>query len=154
MPSPALALAGAVGWGAAMGANAFVPLWLADWASPARIARVSALFALGAAAAFPLGHVLFRLLARRDRAETRFAAAFLAFAVTTAGTTALLYALHYRVYYAQWHGDALSLEWALQLFFTTLGAFFQFSVLGLRLYFPWGAAALVLLSLSYALKAR
>ncbi|WP_048647911.1 hypothetical protein [Nitratireductor soli] len=154
LPSPRLALLGALGWGVLMGLNAFGFLWLSEWQTPRRAAAVTLIFALGAATAFPIGHVAYRILCRGDRAETRFAAAFLAFSLATVGATALLYALQYRIYYAQWHGDLLSLQWAFEFVFTTLGAFYQFAVLGLRIYFPWGFAALFLLSILYAAKPR
>lgn len=154
LPSPRLALFGALGWGAAMGFNAFVFLWLSEWQTPRRVVALTLIFALGAAVAFPLGHVAYRVLRRGEREETRFAAAFLAFSLATVGATALVYALQYRIYYAQWHGDVFSLQWAFELVFTTLGAFYQFAVLGLRIYFPWGFAALFVLSIAYATKPR
>lgn len=154
VPAPRTALAGAVIWGAAMGLCAFLSLSLAEWHSPPRMAGLVAVFTLGGALAFPLGHVLYRLLCRRDRFETRLAAALIGFAGATLATTAGLYALQYRIYYAQWHGEPLSREWTLHLVFTTIGALYQFAVLGARHYFPWGFAALLPLAWVYAAKLR
>ncbi|MCR4266265.1 hypothetical protein [Nitratireductor sp. ZSWI3] len=154
LPSPSHAVFGALLWGALMGANAFLFLWLADWRPVSQLAGLAGIFALGGAIGFPAGHTACRLLSRHERTETRFAAAFLAFATATLGATAMVYALQYRAYYAQWHGPLFSLRWILEFVFTTAGALYQFAVLGLRIYFPWGFAALFALSLYYAAKPR
>ncbi|MDS1134858.1 hypothetical protein [Nitratireductor indicus] len=154
LPSPLAAVAGALLWGLFLGANAWVFLTFAEWHTPSRMTALVLLFFLGGTIAFPLGHIAYRLTSRRDTVEARFAAAFLSFAVMTIGVTAGLYALQYRLYYAQWHGSFLSVEWVLQFVFTTAGALYQFAVVGLRVYFPWGFAALFLLALHYAAKPR
>jgi len=154
LPPPVTALSGTVLWGALMGFNALVFFWRLEWPTGPRVVTLTAIFALGGALAFPLGHTLQALLVRNTRSETRFAAAFIAFTLATLGFTAAIYAIQYRAYYAQWHGSFLSPEWAIQFVFTTAGALYQFAVLGLRVYFPWGLAALFALSLAYAVKAR
>ncbi len=45
--------------------------------------------------------------------------------------------IRYRVFYAQWHAPALSRIWFFQQLFTSLGAVYQFAILGLGLYFPF-----------------
>lgn len=142
LPSLRLALAGSALWGFAMGASAFCSLLLDHWETPLRVRAVVVLFALGGAAAFPIGWMLARLLSHGRRAETAFAAAFVALAVTTIGLTALFYALQYRSYYAEWHAEPFTVTWAFQFVFTGLVALYQFAVLGIRLYFPGGFAAL------------
>ncbi|EKF19682.1 hypothetical protein [Nitratireductor pacificus] len=154
LPPPRAALLGALVWGAAMGVNAFGFLWFSEWQTPLRMLAITFIFALGAAIAFPIGQIIDRALSRSERPEKRFAAAFLAFSTATVGTTALVYALQYRMYYAQWHGELFTLQWVLEFVFTTLGAFYQFAVLGLRIYFPWGFAALFPLCIFYAAKPR
>ncbi|MBN7776993.1 hypothetical protein JYP49_06980 [Nitratireductor aquimarinus] len=154
LPAPATALLGALLWGALMGLNAFAFFWQSEWQTAPRVTALTVIFALGGVLAFPLGHTLQALIARHGRPEQRFAAAFLAFALCTLCITAALYALEYRAYYAQWHGPILSLRWAFEFVFTIAGALYQFAVLGLRIYFPWGLAALFALSLAYAVKPR
>lgn len=154
LPSPILALKGALVWGVLMGVNMLVFLWSRGWQTLSQVTALTFIFALGAALAFPLGHTFQALLARRSEPETRFAAAFVSFAAATICITAALYALQYRAYYAQWHGDPFSIRWILHFVFTTAGAVYQFAVIGLRVYFPWGLAALFALSYLYAAKPR
>jgi hypothetical protein len=142
VPSVGKALAGAILWGLAMGAGAYANLFLGAWETPAKLQFVALLFAAGGALAFPLGLFLARFLSEGRRAEASFAAAFISFAAATVGITAALYALQYRSYYSAWHAETLSITWTFQLVFTTLAALYQFSVLGVRLFFPFGFLAL------------
>ncbi len=141
-------------WGVAMGASALLMLVLENWETPQKIRTVAALFALGGAVAFPLGLFLARFLSYRRRRETAFAAAFLSLAVATAAVTGGLFALQYRDYYAEWHADAFTRIWFLQFVFTIAAALYQFAVLGLRLFFPFGFAALLVASVWFARRAR
>lgn len=154
LPTLSLALAGSAAWGMVMGASALSSLLFDQWATPAHVRNVVALFALGGVLAFPFGWTLARLLSRGRGAETAFAAAFASFSIMTVGLTALLYAIQYRSYYAEWHADPLTVTWAFQLVFTGLAAFYQFAVLGLQLYFPLGFAALFAAALWFARRSR
>ncbi|WP_199227119.1 hypothetical protein [Aminobacter sp. AP02] len=154
LPSLRLALAGSVVWGLAMGASALFVLLLDRWETPVGVRIVVLLFALGGAAAFPIGWTLARLLSLGRRGETAFAAAFVSFATATIGLTALLYALQYRSYYAEWHEAPFTITWAFQFVFTGLVALYQFAVLGLRLYFPGGFIALFAAALWFASRSR
>lgn len=142
VPSIGTALAGAVLWGLAMGAGAYANLFLGAWETPAKLQFVAALFAVGGALAFPLGLFLARFFSEERRVEASFAAALLCFAAATVAVTAVLYAIQYRSYYSAWHAEAFSITWMFQLVFTTLAALYQFSVLGVRLFFPFGFLAL------------
>jgi hypothetical protein len=106
--------------------------------------------AAGSAVAVQLAYACARLIASNGGRETRFAAAFLCFTAVTIAITAAVYALDYRQYYAHWHASAFSFTWLLQFVFTTLGALFQFSVTGVRLYFPVGFFALLAVSFWFA----
>jgi len=145
-PPLRLALAGVLLWASAAAASAAANLVAAGWEAPDRIATVAALYAAGAAIAFPFAYAAARLLAASGGAEARFAAAFLSFTAMTIGITVAIYALDYRQYYAHWHADPFSLTWVLQFVFTTLGAVYQFTVTGIRLYFPIGFVALLAVS--------
>jgi hypothetical protein len=142
VPSIGTALAGAVLWGLAMGAGAYANLFLDAWETPAKLQFVAVLFAAGGVLAFPLGLFLARFVSEERRGEASFAAALLCFAAATAAVTAVLYAIQYRSYYSAWHAEAFSTTWMFQLVFTTLAALYQFSVLGVRLFFPFGFLAL------------
>jgi hypothetical protein len=153
-PSWRVGTAGAVLWAAAMAASAATNLTLAGWGTGRHVATVALVFALGAAAAFPFGFAAANLLAGKRHPEARFAAALLCFTAATLGITAGFYALDYRQYYANWHAEPLSAVWLIQLAFTTAGALVQFAVTGVRLYFPIGFLALLLVSLWFARRAR
>jgi hypothetical protein len=154
LPSPGMAFTGALFWGLAMAASALAGLLQDQWETPQKVRSVILLFALGGAVAFPVGLFAATLISPRGRQETAFAAAFLSFAVATIGATAAFYALHYRIYYAEWHDAAFTVRWGFQFVFTVLAALYQFAVLGLRLYFPIGFAALLVISLWFARRAR
>ncbi len=154
LPAWPVALGGALAWAVVMGASAALGLWLRAWETQDRIVAVVALFAAGGAIAFVPGLFLARLAAGQKPRGAAFAAVFLGLSIATIGFTAALYALVYRSYYAAWHADAFTITWAFQQVFTTLGALGQFAVLGLRLYFPLGFAALVAAGLLFSRQPR
>ncbi|MBA3447244.1 MAG: hypothetical protein H0T56_06505 [Pseudaminobacter sp.] len=137
-----------------MGASAYLNLLLNGWETASKAHFVTMLFAAGGASAFAPGFLLARLLHGKRGVEASFAAAFLSFAVTTVGATAAFYALHYRFYYAQWHAEAFTMTWMFQFAFTALAALYQFAVLGLRLFFPFGFIALFGVALWFARRPR
>lgn len=106
--------------------------------------------ALGWIAALPL--MRFASLARPP--ETRFAAAFLFLGAGTAALTALLFALHYRQFYAQWHQPFGTVIWFFQFAFTSASAVYQFAVLGIRHYLPFGLILLIGASILHARRSR
>jgi hypothetical protein len=150
LPSVGVTVAGAIVWGAAMGASAYSNLLLGAWDTPAKLQFVAALFAAGGALAFPLGLFLARFFSQGRRGEASFAAALISFAAVTIIVTAALYALQYRHYYSAWHADAFTVTWLFQLVFTTLAALYQFAVLGIRLFFPVGFIALFAIAIWFA----
>lgn len=154
LPTLAPTFAGALLWGAAMGAGALLELAAGSWENPQKIRVVAAFFALGGFVAFPFGVIAARFLSRRRSREAAFAAAFLSLAASTALATGSLFALDYRTYYAEWHAEAFSRVWLLQFAHTVAAAFYQFAVLGLRLYFPYGFFALLAASFWFARRAR
>ena len=147
-------LGGAFLWGLAMGGSALATLVLAQWETPYNIRVVVVLFAIGGAIAFPFGLFLARLLSTSKRRETAFAAMLLSLAIVTIAATSGLFALQYRSYYAEWHAEAFSRIWFLQFIHTVAAAAYQFAVLGLRLYSPFGFVALLAASAWFARRAR
>ena len=154
LPAARTAIFGAALWGAAMGLSAFVNLLLYDWETPAKICFVTFLYAAGGALAFPVGVTIARLVSRGRHWETALAASFVSLLAVTLAFTGGLFALQYRSYYAEWHAPAFTLTWAFEIVFTVLTALYQFVVLGVRLYFPVGFAALVGASVWFALQRR
>ncbi|TIS60832.1 MAG: hypothetical protein E5W93_09915 [Mesorhizobium sp.] len=152
MPALRTAVLGALLWGLAMAGGAFVNLYY--WETPDRIRFVVLLYFVAGALAFPVGLTLARLLSRGRRWETALAAAFVCLLGATLAFTGGLFALQYRSYYAEWHAPAFTLTWAFEFVFTVLTALYQFVVLGVRLYFPLGFAALVAASIWFARQRR
>jgi len=150
VPGWRTAAAGSLVWAAIMAGSAWFGLHTLDWATNADIQRVVLVYALGGLAAFAPALWLARFLAGKRGGEVRLAAALLAYASCTVVITSLIFAMDYRDYYAQWHDDDLSVRLMLEVAFTTAAALYQFAVLGLRLFFPIGFAALLAVALWFA----
>ncbi|OCP03942.1 hypothetical protein BC374_26195 [Ensifer sp. LC13] len=138
---------GASLWGAAMTLSAWFGLWLRERALTFHLSELLVLFGVGALMAWPPSLFLARFAALERRIETRFAAYLFFLALGTIGMTAMLFALDYRAFYAQWHAPVGTRTWLFQFAFTTAIAFYQFLVMGLRLYLPVGGAILLGVSL-------
>lgn len=154
VPTANEVVVGTLLWGGAMSGSALANLLLAAWETPDRIRFVALLYGLGGLLAFPVGLTLARLVSRDRNWETALAAAFVSLLTTTLAFTGGLFALQYRSYYAEWHAPALTLTWAFEFAFTMMTALYQFVVLGVRLYFPLGFAALVGASIWFARQRR
>jgi hypothetical protein len=109
-------------------------------------------FFLGGILGWLPGVAMARLIAFEQTRIVAQVATIICLAVSTLIITALIFALQYRVFYAQWHEPAFSRIWFFQQLFTSLGAAYQFAVLGTRLCLP--AAPVFLLAASYALCRR
>jgi hypothetical protein len=141
---------GAPAWGLAMAFSAWYALWLREHDATFHLESILLLYASGGLIAWPLSLFAGRCLAQDRTIETRFAAYLLCLIAGTIGVTALLFALDYRLFYSQWHAATGSRVWFYQALFTSLSAYYQFLVLGVRLYLPLGAVALLLASLGLA----
>ncbi|ABR60336.1 hypothetical protein GOC91_24680 [Sinorhizobium medicae] len=141
---------GALCWGFMMALSAWLALWCRETDAAFRLEAILTLYATGGLMAWPPALFAARCLSQNRTAETRFAAFFLCLAAATIGTTAFLFALDYRSFYAQWHAMTGTRTWLFQFAFTSLAAFYQFLVLGVRLYLPLGAVALMAASLLLA----
>lgn len=150
LPSVREVLIGAPCWGLAMALSAWLALWLRENDATFHLKGILALYAAGGLLGWPLSLFAARWLARGRATETRIAAFLLCLIAGTIGTTAFLFALDYRAFYAQWHATAGTRIWFFQFLFTSLAAFYQFLVLGVRLYLPLGAVALAFASLVLA----
>lgn len=138
---------GTPAWGLLMVGSAWSALWLRESALTFHLVELLMMYGLGGMLAWPLAVFLARFATLGRPAETRFSAYLLCLSLGTIAFTALMFALDYRVFYARWHAHTGSRTWFYQLGFTSLVAFYQFLVLGVRLYLPVGGAALVAASL-------
>ncbi|MBN9070823.1 MAG: hypothetical protein J0H34_04310 [Rhizobiales bacterium] len=145
-----LAAGGTVLWSLAAALCAGWSLYAQGWQADDEARQVILVFLAGGALAFAPAFGLARLLSRGKPASAAFAAFFLSLACGTIGLTAALYAFDYRLYYAQWHDAPFTKLWAIQFAFTVAGALYQFALFGLRLYLPFGLAALFAASLWFA----
>ena len=153
MPGLGVCVVGSLAWAAAMAAGVSAHLMLAGWLTPEAILRVATVHAAGGLLAFPIAYTAAGLFRERP-AETRMAAALLAFTFATIACTAAVYALEYRRYYAEWHGDPFTARWAVEFAYTVAGALGQFAISGIRMYFPFGFAALLVVSAWFARRRR
>ena len=130
--------------------SAQLALWIAIRLETWHLLALSLLFFAGGLVAWPFALLAIRFCSYRRRTETWFAASVLFLSCSTVIITAGLFALQYRIYYAQWHGEFFSKLWIIQFVFTTAAAFYQFAVMGLRLYLPLGAVVLFITALIIA----
>ncbi len=150
IPSWRETFVGGPAWGLAMTFSAWYALWLREHDATFHLDSILLLYAFGGLIAWPLSLFAGRCIVQDRTIETRFAAYLLCLVAGTIGVTALLFALDYRLFYSQWHAATGSRVWFFQALFTSLSAYYQFLVLGVRLYLPIGAIALLLASLGLA----
>lgn len=131
-------------WAASSAASAGLGLYSRNRFETDHAADIAILFFCGGLLGWPLAMVALRFLPASAGLPLRFAASCLAIAFFTIAVAAALFAFQYRIFYAQWHAPALSRIWFFQQLFTSLGAIYQFCILGLRLYFPFAAVPLAL----------
>lgn len=138
-------------WAAAMAATGAASLlWTRDWALDGQARLLIGIFAAGGLIGFPAARLLLGMVPDRWTSTRRFSSAFILIGAATVGFTALFFALQFRAYYAQWHSDHASTRLLFETVFTILSAFYQFLVLGLRLYIPFGLLALIVAAWAYA----
>ncbi|CUX21901.1 hypothetical protein [Agrobacterium genomosp. 13] len=134
-------------WAASSAASAALGLYLRNRFETDHAADIVILFFCGGLLGWPLAMVALRFLPASVNLPLRLAASCLAIAFFTIAVTAAFFAFQYRIFYAQWHAPAFSRIWFFQQLFTSLGAIYQFCILGLRLYFPFAAVPLLLAGL-------
>ena len=137
-PSLPLYFGGALGWGLLMAGCAFLSLLMDGRWQTFHLAKLLLLYFAGGVVAWPFVLPAARVLTRRRPAETRFAAHFALLGLGTIAVTAFLFAMDYRLFYAQWHQPFGTRIWLYQFVFTSIGATYQFLVMGLGLYLPVG----------------
>ncbi|CUX12668.1 hypothetical protein G6L39_007845 [Agrobacterium fabrum] len=142
--SAALFLAlGALAWALCSAAVATIGLYIRNRLETDHAADIITLFFCGGLLGWLLAVVALRFLPASTSLPLRFAAACLAIAFFTLAVAAAFFAFQYRIFYAQWHAPAFSRIWFFQQLFTSLGAVYQFAILGLGLYFPFAALPLL-----------
>ncbi len=141
---------GAPAWGVAMALCAFGGLFLRFRLETSHLSELLFLYFAGGLVAWIIALPMARPFMGHRLAERRFAAMFLALTVATVLITAGFFALDYRSFYAQWHAPFGTRIWAFQFVFTSASAAYQFLVLGLRLYLPFGFMLLIGVSLYLA----
>ncbi|GAC1041009.1 hypothetical protein thsrh120_10130 [Rhizobium sp. No.120] len=138
--------AGAIGWGAAMVVSVLAALYLRNGLLTNHFSALTFIYFFGAALSWPALIPLIRRFTRRRPTGARFAAFFLALSIGTVAMTAFLFAMDYRWFYSRWHAPFGSLIWIFQFLFTSASAVYQFAVLGLTLFLPFGLLCLIVVS--------
>lgn len=131
-------------WAACSAATAALGLYLRNRLETDHAADIGILFFCGGLLGWPLAMVALRFLPASASLTVRFALSCLAIAFFTLAVAAIFFAFQYRIFYAQWHAPFFSRIWFFQQIFTSLGAIYQFCILGLGLYFPSAAVPLAL----------
>ncbi len=134
-------------WGVLMALSAFVALVLREGEATFQLTKILILFFAGGMLSWPVSLFVGRFCALDRSIETRFAAYFLCFTLLTIAATAFLFAMDYRLFYERWHAPFGTKIWVYQFVVTSAGAAYQFVVMGVRLYLPFGLAALAATSL-------
>lgn len=154
LPPPAGILAGAPLWGLMMALSAALALHRQGRLDLSADGTLVGLYFAGGLVGWALTLTPARFCALGRRPETRFAAFLFWLTAGTVGATALLFAVQYRAFYAQWHAPFPTRIWIFQLVFTSASAAYQFAVMGLRLYLPFGFLFLLAASAIMARRVR
>lgn len=139
-------LGGSISWGLVMAASALATLYLRNGLLTSHLTALALVYFLGGALSWPIMVPLARRVAESRPPSARFAAFFLALSLGTVAMTAFLFAMDYRWFYARWHASFGSLIWIFQFLFTGASAVYQFAVLGLTLFLPFGLLCLIAIS--------
>ena len=147
LPSPRETLIGGLLWGVAMATSMWLGLWLRNNAISGKANELDIIFFAGAAIAWPIIIFIASFLARGRGFMMRLMVSAIVLMLGTSGMTAFIFSQQYRHFYAQWHARFPSITWAFQFTETSISAVYQFTVLGLGLFFPLGYAFLTVASL-------
>ncbi|MBP1851044.1 hypothetical protein [Rhizobium halophytocola] len=147
-------LAGALAWGIAIAAAAWIGYRLSHSLSASHDTILLVLHFIGAAIAWLIALPLIRGLVCDRRAATRFAAALLLLGAGTILLIAFAYAMQYRQFYSRWHAPFGTITWCYQFVFTGAVAAYQFAVLGIRPLLAVGGPLLIASSLWLAHRNR
>lgn len=139
-------LVGSIIWATIMAASSAIVLYLWHWQSVEQLRLLSALYFAGGLMAWPTALYLLDRTRPHRSAETAFAAALIVFSLSTIGITLLLFILEFRLNHASFQPDELFQTKTLWSIATTI---FQFAVIGMRLYLPFGLVALLAASWWY-----
>ncbi|MBB4278272.1 hypothetical protein [Rhizobium mongolense] len=145
---------GAALWGLMMMASAMSALYMRNRFETEHVAELALLYFAGGLFSWPFMLPIGRFFAYRRRIETRFAAFFVCLTAGTMLMTAFLFSMDYRIFYSRWHAPFGSLLWTYQFIFTGANAVYQFLVLGLRLFLPFGLVCLLVTSYALAKRMR
>lgn len=146
-------IAGSLGWAILMAASAAWSITRSAWVMGPDPIRVIALFAAGGFVSFVPAAFLCRL-ARPKRTEARLAAWLFSLTVITVVATGLFHAANFRLTAFAAHSAPFSPGWFIETGFIMAGAFYQFLVLGMRMFFPLGFLALLAIATFQAQRRR
>nr|WP_205926316.1 MULTISPECIES: hypothetical protein [unclassified Rhizobium] len=129
-----------------MAASALAALYWRNGLLSSHLAALTLVYFFGGALAWPILVPLTQRFTRSRPVSARFAAFFLMLSIGTAAMTAFLFSMDYRWFYSRWHAPFGSLIWTFQLLYTGASAVYQFAILGLSLFLPFGLLCLIAVS--------
>ncbi|NTF42133.1 hypothetical protein G6L80_09425 [Agrobacterium rhizogenes] len=136
-------LGGAASWGSAMAISALAALYLRNGLLTSHLTALTLVYFFGGTLSWLVMVPLTGHFTKHRPSSARFAAFFLVLSIGTVAATAFLFAMDYRWFYARWHAPFGSLIWIFQFVFTGASAVYQFAVLGLTLFLPFGLFFLI-----------
>nr|WP_267550887.1 hypothetical protein [Rhizobium rhizogenes] len=126
-----------------MAISALAALYLRNGLLTSHLTALTLVYFFGGALSWLVMVPLTERFTKHRPSSARFAAFFLVLSVGTVAATAFLFAMDYRWFYARWHAPFGSLIWIFQFVFTGASAVYQFAVLGLTLFLPFGLFFLI-----------
>lgn len=138
-------------WAVLISALVAIELTLADEGVTARTLAIVLMFTLGAFAGALFARIFAGFTSRfRPQPSARFASMLFGLITGTVGMTALLHFLDFRAFYAQWHSDAFTPHWLIELVMTSASSAYIFTVESTPLLLPWGLPLLLAAAWDYA----
>ncbi|MGH6762861.1 MAG: hypothetical protein ACRECW_14875 [Phyllobacterium sp.] len=129
-------VAGSIFWAALMAASATLVLTLWNWRSPDQVNLIIALYFIGGLLAWPLAVFMLKFTAPHRSRETAFTSAFIFFSLSTIATTTALFIVQFQMFRMSLHDHHTLLNaktvWSVAM------TVYQFAVIGMRLYLPFG----------------
>lgn len=152
IPSPSLIIFGSSLWGLIIASTAMTGMWMQNAMLVGSPLAIASIYFYGSALGFAPAIWLCRMILARRGRLLRLVGSTIIIALATHTAAATVFALQYRIFYSYWHAGFPSLVWFFQLFFTSAGAVYIFTVDSLYDYWPLTTLAFVAFGLWFARK--
>lgn len=140
--------AGSVFWALLMAASATLVLTLWNWQDPDQVNRIILFYFVGGLIAWPVAVFLLKFTSPHRSRETAFTSAFVFFSLSTIAATTALFIIQFQMFRLSLPDHDTLLEaktvWSIAM------TVYQFAVIGMRLYLPFGLFVALAASWWYA----